>query len=91
MTDLTFNILLQGCLIHQENIELHKKVNLIRQENRELQKKVYGSETVNEASRNFHNPYGLRNGYDLHAPINLELSPPQPQKDDMPPKAMQLG
>ncbi|KAK2983200.1 hypothetical protein RJ640_018545, partial [Escallonia rubra] len=28
----------KGCLIHQENIELHKKVNLIRQENRELQK-----------------------------------------------------
>lgn len=32
--------LLQGNLIHQENIELYKKVNLIRQENMELYKKV---------------------------------------------------
>lgn len=31
---------MQGNLIHQENLELHKKVNLIRQENTELQTKV---------------------------------------------------
>lgn len=31
-------LLLQGNLIHQENIELYKKVNLIRQEYTELQK-----------------------------------------------------
>lgn len=34
---------LQGSLIHQENIELYKKVNLIRQENMELYKKVLDS------------------------------------------------
>lgn len=31
---------LQGNLIHQENLELYKKVNLINEENKELQKKV---------------------------------------------------
>lgn len=35
-----FFYFLQGNLIHQENIELYKKVNLIRQENVELKKKV---------------------------------------------------
>lgn len=32
---------LQGSLVHQENVELYKKVNLIRQENVELYKKVF--------------------------------------------------
>lgn len=32
---------LQGSLLHQENLELHKKVNLINQEKRELKKKVF--------------------------------------------------
>lgn len=36
-----FEILLQGNLLHQENIELYKKVNLIHQENMEMNKKVY--------------------------------------------------
>lgn len=31
---------MQGSIIHQENMELYKKVNLIRQENAELYKKV---------------------------------------------------
>lgn len=33
----------QGSLIHQENVELYKKVNLIRQENIELYNKVFWS------------------------------------------------
>lgn len=33
-------ISLQGGIIHQENIELYKKVNLVHQENTELHKKV---------------------------------------------------
>jgi len=35
-------ISLQGNLMHQENMELCKKVNLIHQENTELYKKVLG-------------------------------------------------
>lgn len=31
---------MQGSLVHQENIELCKNLNLIRQENTELQNKV---------------------------------------------------
>lgn len=33
--------MLQGNLLHNENVELYKKVNLIRQENMELYKKVF--------------------------------------------------
>jgi MADS-box transcription factor, plant len=33
-------VYLQGSLVHQENMELYKKINLIRQENAELHKKV---------------------------------------------------
>lgn len=31
----------QGNIIHQENVELYKKVNLMRKENMELYKKVF--------------------------------------------------
>lgn len=31
---------MQGNLLHQENVELRKKVNLIHQENKDLRKKV---------------------------------------------------
>lgn len=33
-------ILLQGDLVRQENIELHKKMNIVSTENAELRKKV---------------------------------------------------
>ncbi|XP_059653165.1 MADS-box transcription factor 23-like isoform X2 [Cornus florida] len=78
----------KGVLFHQENMELHKKVNLICQENTELQKKVFGAGSGNEANRSV--PYGL-NGNDLHAPINLELSQPQPQNNEASAKAVNLG
>ena len=32
---------LQESLVHQENIELHKKLNIIRQENIDLQNNVH--------------------------------------------------
>ncbi|KAK9287465.1 hypothetical protein L1049_015886 [Liquidambar formosana] len=81
----------KGNLIHQENIELHKKVNLIRQENIELKKKAYVPRSVNEVSRNSNIPYGTSNGFDLHAPIHLQLSQPEPQNNETPAKAMKLG
>jgi len=37
---------LQGSLIQQDNMELHRKVNLIRQENAELYKKVFDKDTI---------------------------------------------
>ncbi|XP_057494562.1 MADS-box transcription factor 23-like [Actinidia eriantha] len=77
-------------LIHQENIELYKKVNLMCQENTELQKQVSGAECVNEANRSSQVSYGLL-GYDLHTPINLQLSQPLPQKKEALAKALKLG
>ena len=126
---------MQESLIHQENIELYKKVNLLCQENTELQKKVCGigklylnpitickskdyipvvfdkkkiedvrypvlrrsltsqvsgAECVNEANRSSQVSYGLL-GYDLHTPINLQLSQPLPQKKEALEKALKLG
>jgi len=77
-------------LIHQENIELQKKVNQMRQENKSLHKKVYGAEGVHQANRSFQVSHGLL-GYELHAPINLQLSQPPPQKQAAPAKAVTLG
>ncbi|XP_052191835.1 MADS-box transcription factor 23-like [Diospyros lotus] len=74
-------------LIQQENIELNKKVDLARQENAELQKKAYGTEGVNKGSRS---SQGLLK-YDLHAPFSLQLSQPQPQKNETIAKAMKSG
>ncbi|XP_059653163.1 MADS-box transcription factor 23-like isoform X1 [Cornus florida] len=88
LTDEIKELNWKGVLFHQENMELHKKVNLICQENTELQKKVFGAGSGNEANRSV--PYGL-NGNDLHAPINLELSQPQPQNNEASAKAVNLG
>ncbi|KAL3814364.1 hypothetical protein ACJIZ3_015632 [Penstemon smallii] len=79
---ITSSILLQGNLIHQENIEMYQKVNLLHQENAELRKKVYGRGGISEANRAFQITHGINDEYDLHAPINLELSPPENQKND---------
>ncbi|XVE49433.1 hypothetical protein DITRI_Ditri01bG0081900 [Diplodiscus trichospermus] len=81
----------KGRLIHQENVELYKKVDVIRQENNELQKKVYGTQEANVASRSPHPNYTLNNGYDLYAPVHLQLSQPQPPNTDTPAKSMRLG
>ncbi|KAE8725633.1 Agamous-like MADS-box protein AGL16 [Hibiscus syriacus] len=60
-------------LIHQENQELHRKADLICQENIERQRKE-----ANEGFKTSGPSYGFNNGYDLHAPVNLQLSQSQP-------------
>ncbi|KAK4476938.1 hypothetical protein RD792_016107 [Penstemon davidsonii] len=72
----------KGNLIHQENIEMFQKLNLLHQENAGLQKKVYGRGGISEVNRAFQITHGINNEHDLHAPINLELSPPENQKND---------
>ncbi|XP_039068647.1 MADS-box transcription factor 23-like isoform X2 [Hibiscus syriacus] len=79
----------KGHLIHQESLELHKKLDLMCQENTELKNKVYGTQ-ANEASRSPHTDT-FNNGYDLHAPVHLQLSQPLPLKNDAPEKSMKLG
>ncbi|KAK8605927.1 hypothetical protein V6N13_102692 [Hibiscus sabdariffa] len=81
----------KGHLIHQESLELHKKLDLLCQENTELKKKVYGTMQANEASRSSHTNYTSNNGYDLHAPVHLQLSQPLPPKNDVPEKSITLG
>ncbi|XP_024933410.3 MADS-box transcription factor 23 [Ziziphus jujuba] len=81
----------KGNLVHQENIELYKKVDLMRKENLELKEKVYGTSDGNEGNRSLHSPYTITNGYEVHPPIHLQLSQPQPQQNETPHKAMKLG
>ncbi|CBI35415.3 unnamed protein product, partial [Vitis vinifera] len=89
LTDEIRELNQKGSLIHQENIDLYKKVDLIRQENMELQKKVYRAVNLNESNRSSQVSHGFSNGFDLHVPINLQLS--QPHNNETPEKAMELG
>ncbi|XP_031260937.1 agamous-like MADS-box protein AGL17 [Pistacia vera] len=88
---------LKGVRVKKEQIltdeikELNHKGSLIHQENLELYKKVYGSRNVNAANRISQPPYTISNGYESHPPLRLQLSQPQPQKNETPPKSMQLG
>ncbi|GMY38932.1 MADS-box transcription factor 23-like isoform X3 [Fagus crenata] len=90
LTDEIKELNQKGNVIHQENIELYTKIDHIRKENVELKKKVYRARNENEASCSIA-PYTISNEYDLHAPIHLQLSQPQPQNNEAPAKAMKLG
>ncbi|KAH8519874.1 hypothetical protein H0E87_001349 [Populus deltoides] len=90
LTDEIKEISQKGNLIYQENLELHKKADLIGLENAEL-RKVYGERNVDEANRASRPPYTVENGYDLHAPIRLQLSQPQPHNSEAPASSMKLG
>ncbi|KAK6135648.1 hypothetical protein DH2020_030613 [Rehmannia glutinosa] len=90
MTEEIEELNLKGNMIQQENIELHKKINLVREENAQLQKKVYGPGGPSEVNRISHIANGINIEYDLHAPINLELSQPLNQKNNAP-NVMKLG
>ncbi|KAK0577209.1 hypothetical protein LWI29_029632 [Acer saccharum] len=81
----------KGNLIHQENVELYKKVNLIRQENMELYKKVYGTRDANGPNRNTFLANGLGVGEDSHVPVHLQLSQPEQQSYETPARATKLG
>ncbi|RDX73970.1 Agamous-like MADS-box protein AGL16, partial [Mucuna pruriens] len=79
----------KGGLVHQENVELHRKINLICKENAELQKVIETKRRKDVATSN--RPYTINFGNDIFAPISLQLSQPQPQHSEPPPKAMKLG
>ncbi|CAL5434263.1 unnamed protein product [Camellia sinensis] len=71
----------QGVISHQANTKLYKEVNVLRRDNAELHKKAYGANDVNRSS---FKPYGCSNGYDLHVPIQLQLSQPQQTHNETP-------
>ncbi|WJX22096.1 MADS-box transcription factor 27, variant 2 [Trifolium repens] len=81
----------KGNLVHQENVQLHKKMDLVQKENAELLKKVYEARSTNEENATTNLSCTIRNGFDLHAPISLQLSQPQPQYSEPAAKAMKLG
>ncbi|XP_024166969.1 MADS-box transcription factor 23 isoform X1 [Rosa chinensis] len=86
----------KGNLIHQENIELYKKLDVIGKENVELQRKAYGARNVNEENESSEPSFTITNGYQLHAPIHLQLSQPQNQtepqpQNNIPANAIKLG
>ncbi|XP_062178111.1 MADS-box transcription factor 23-like isoform X3 [Alnus glutinosa] len=58
----------KGNLVHQENLELHKKVC----EERE----------VNEANKRSNSLHTISNGYDIHRAIHLQISLHQPQNNE---------
>ncbi|GMP80586.1 hypothetical protein CsSME_00035625 [Camellia sinensis var. sinensis] len=64
--------------------ELNRKGNLIHQENVELYKKVYGTRDVNGANRNALLSNSLSIGDDSHAPVHLQLCQPQQQNYEPP-------
>ncbi|XP_031495915.2 MADS-box transcription factor 23-like isoform X2 [Nymphaea colorata] len=66
-------------LLTDEIEELNRKGQLMHQENMELYKKVYGQRSADETRRSALNS-GFNFGDDLHLPIQLQLSQPQPQQ-----------
>ncbi|XP_050211825.1 MADS-box transcription factor 23-like isoform X2 [Mercurialis annua] len=91
LTDEITELHSKGNLAYEENLKLHKKVDLMCQENAELRKKVNEDRDIGKANKSSYLPYTLSNGYDLHAPIHLQLSQPQPNSNEALGKTMQLG
>ncbi|CAI9104144.1 OLC1v1002767C1 [Oldenlandia corymbosa var. corymbosa] len=73
-------------MLHQENMELYKKVNVVHQENIQLQKKVHEKQCAQEAgqSNRVTIPAVISTvNHDLHAPaIDLQLSHPENLRND---------
>lgn len=75
-------VLLQGNLIHQENVELLTEKFLIQ---------VYGTRDVNGANKELVVTNGPSIGEDIHVPVHLQLSQPQQQNYETPTRATKLG
>ncbi|GAB4853357.1 hypothetical protein Ancab_017534 [Ancistrocladus abbreviatus] len=67
----------QEAVIHRENLELHKKLNLMQQQITQLQKKIREGTNDQKASGSSRNAHDLKNTYDFFAPIELQLSQPE--------------
>ncbi|KAK1293156.1 MADS-box transcription factor 57 [Acorus calamus] len=79
-------------ILTDEIQELNRKGNLIHQENMELYKKINGTGEVNGGiSKSPLLSNGFSIGEDMHPPIHLELSQPQTHNYEMPARATKLG
>ncbi|KAK9047529.1 hypothetical protein V6N11_053368 [Hibiscus sabdariffa] len=68
-----------------------KKGNLIHQENVELYKKVYGTRGVNGTNKDLFVTNSQSIEEDPHVPVQLQLSQPQQQNYETPARATKLG
>ncbi|XP_074278907.1 MADS-box transcription factor 23-like isoform X2 [Silene latifolia] len=80
----------RGKLIHQDNVELYKQVDLVQKENSELKNKVYGRQDANHTEEREIMSYNGRNSYP-NGSISLQLSQPEPLSIVKPTKTMKLG
>ncbi|XP_057730973.1 MADS-box transcription factor 23-like isoform X4 [Arachis stenosperma] len=78
-------------LLMEEIQELNQKGNLIHQENMELYKKVYGTRNGSGTDRNSVLTNGISIEEDLQVPVNLQLSQPQQQNYEATSGATKLG
>ncbi|CAO2815757.1 unnamed protein product [Amaranthus hypochondriacus] len=87
---LTAVDMLQGSIIHQENIELYKQLKIAQQHHSELQKKVCAAEETNQIEQHPHISYNAKNNYRSNTIINLQLGQPDQQKNETSTRNMQL-
>ncbi|QCD84209.1 MADS-box transcription factor [Vigna unguiculata] len=80
----------KGSQANQENVELHRKINLMRKNNEELQK-VLEAKGRKEGAATSNPSCSMSYGYDIFAPISLKLSQPHPHHSEPQAKAMKLG
>ncbi|KAK2376213.1 MADS-box transcription factor [Trifolium repens] len=80
-------------LFMDEIQELNRKGDIIHQENVELYRKVYGTKDKNGTNRNsvLTDGLGIEEGDDSHVPVNLQLSQPQQQRLKAPSATTKLG
>ncbi|KAI9090897.1 hypothetical protein K1719_028382 [Acacia pycnantha] len=90
LTDDIEELQTKGNQIHQENVQLYKRINLISKENIELQK-IHEARIMNEEIGDSDPPYNISNKYGLQAPNYPQLNQPQPQYTESPAKAMELS
>ncbi|KAM3709004.1 hypothetical protein ACJW31_02G140000 [Castanea mollissima] len=76
-------------ILTDEIQELSRRGNLIHQENVELYKKVRSTRHVNAESISPFIPFGTNFGEDFHAPIHLQLSQPDQQLYETPARPQQ--
>ncbi|XP_038905562.1 MADS-box transcription factor 23-like isoform X2 [Benincasa hispida] len=81
----------KGNHMHQENVELYKKLDMIRKENAELQMKAYGPMEVDKTSSSSVHQFTITNRYSMPAPVHLQLRQPQPQNNETPVPGIKLG
>ncbi|XP_022149183.1 MADS-box transcription factor 23 isoform X1 [Momordica charantia] len=91
LTDEITELRQKGNQMHQENLELYKKLDMIRKENAELQMKAYGALEVNKTSSSSVHQFTITNRYSTPGPVHLQLRQPQPQNNEAPIPGIKLG